>query len=54
MVKKMISWGGALCALVGSAYAASATVWTEGEGAGTKAPAYWYSFEYGTYVSKGG
>ncbi|WP_405340313.1 Ig-like domain-containing protein [Fibrobacter sp.] len=48
MVKKMISWTGALCALAGSAYAASATVWTEGEGAGTKAPAYWYSFEYGT------
>ena len=51
MVKKMISWMGALCALAGTAYAASATVWIEGEGAGTKAPAYWYSFEYGTGAS---
>lgn len=51
MVKKMISWMGALCALASTAYAASATVWTEGEGAGTKAPAYWYSFEYGTGAS---
>ena len=51
MVKKMISWMGALCALVGTAYAASATVWTEGEGAGTKAPAYWYTFKYGTGAS---
>ena len=48
MVKKMISWAGALCALVSTAYAASATVWTEGEGGGTKAPAYWYKFKYGT------
>ena len=48
MVKKMISWAGALCALVSTAYAASATVWTEGEGGGTKAPAYWYPFKYGT------
>ena len=47
----MISWMGALCALAGTAYAASATVWIEGEGAGTKAPAYWYSFEYGTGAS---
>ena len=46
MMKKMISWMGAICAMVGSAYAASATVWTEGEGAGTKAPAYWYTFKY--------
>ena len=51
MMKKMISWMGALCALVGTAYAASATVWTEGEGAGTKAPAYWYGFDYGTGAS---
>ena len=51
MVKKMISWMGALCALAGTAYAASATVWIEGEGAGTKAPALWYSYEYGTGAS---
>lgn len=42
---------GAICALVGTAYAASATVWTEGEGGGTKAPALWYSYEYGTGAS---
>ncbi len=51
MVKRMISSMGAICALVGTAYAASATVWTEGEGAGTKAPAYWYGFDYGTGAS---
>ncbi len=51
MVKRMISSMGAICALVGTAYAASATVWTEGEGGGTKAPALWYSYEYGTGAS---
>ena len=50
MMKKMISWLGAVGALVSSAYAASATVWTE-EGEGTMAPAYWYTFKYGTGAS---
>ena len=50
MMKKMISWLGAVGALVSSAYAASATVWTE-EGEGKMAPAYWYTFKYGTGAS---
>ena len=49
-MKKMISWLGAVGALVSSAYAASATVWTE-EGEGKMAPAYWYTFKYGTGAS---
>ena len=47
MIKKMISVMGALCALVSTASAATATVWTP-EGPGTKAPAYWYDYTYGT------
>ena len=43
MVKKMISWMGALCALAGSAYAASAMVWST-EGTGTFPMNGWYSF----------
>ena len=45
MVKKMISWMGALCALAGSAYAASATVWSAADGNGTVPPVNgWYSY----------
>ena len=45
MVKKMISWTGALCALAGSAYAASATVWSAADGNGTVPPVNgWYSY----------
>ena len=45
MVKKMISWMGALCALAGSAYAASATVWSAADGNGMVPPVNgWYSY----------
>ena len=45
MIKKMISVMGALCALVSTASAATATVWTP-DGPGTKAPAYWLDYVY--------
>ena len=45
MVKKMISAMGALCALVSSAYAASATVWSAEDGNGTFPPVNgWYAY----------
>ena len=45
MVKKMISWMGALCALAGSAYAATATVWSAADGNGVVPPVNgWYSY----------
>ena len=53
MGNKIALWLGAICsfgAMVGSAFAASATVWTE-KGVGTMAPAYWYTFKYGTGAS---
>ena len=49
-MKKMISWIGALGILATSAYAATATVWTE-EGVGEMEPAYWYTFKYGKGAS---
>ena len=49
-MKKMVSYMGALGILASSAFAAPATVWGT-EGAGDKAPAYWYSYEYGTGAS---
>lgn len=51
MGKKIALWMGALLgAMTGSAFAASATVWTE-DGPGDKEPAYWYAFDYGTGAS---
>ena len=50
MMKKMVSYMGALGILASSAFAAPATIWGP-EGAGDKAPAYWYSYEYGTGAS---
>lgn len=50
MVKKMVSYLGALGILASAAYAATATVWGP-EGDGDMAPAYWYSYDYGTGAS---
>ena len=47
MLKRFILGAGIMGAMSSIAFAATATVWTE-EGPGTKAPAYWYSYEYGT------
>ncbi|MBR4681282.1 MAG: hypothetical protein IKP03_09295 [Fibrobacter sp.] len=45
MMKKMISWMGVMGALVSSAYAASATVWSAEDGNGTVPPVNgWYSY----------
>ena len=45
MIKKMVSYMGALGILVSSAYAASATVWSAAEGNGTVPPVNgWYSY----------
>ena len=44
-MKKMISWLGVMGALASSAYAASATVWSAGEGNGTVPPVgAWYKY----------
>ena len=50
MMKKMVSYMGALGILASSAFAASTTVWGP-EGDGEKAPAYWYAYSYGTGAS---
>ena len=45
MMKKMISWMGVMGALVSSAYAASATVWSAEDGNGTVPPVgAWYAY----------
>ena len=45
MMKKMISWMGVMGALVSSAYAASATVWSAEDGNGTVPPVgAWYKY----------
>ena len=45
---KLSTIGFALAACIGLSYAATDTVWTAQNGAGTKAPANWYSYTYGT------
>ena len=52
MVKKMISLIGALGAVFGTAFAAAPdTVWTAAQGDGSSAPAYWFTYTYGTGAS---